>query len=321
MPIKGVYSWTESSDQLLISIHLKGVSPKKVDIFCTENILKVNYSPYIVDILLYSAIDPLKNKAKVKEGILNITLFKRDPVKWGILENQNEGNESQRVESIRNHEILEKELSEKRKDKKIEEERHSLRKQMALDESEKNRIENLKSDEKQCAEDEVYQALSKFHTSNDGQNTSIASTTNKSTKISNKSINSKEFSNLNVSDKYFDYENGDEEDLVDSTNIFAAEKSSSKQKKEDNEDEEGEEEDIKYIPPPREAFGMSSAKYDINFTPRIFPTPVRESKLVEEEDWIAKNRRHLKKHAVYGKNIGDLILIQELFVLNKTNIF
>ena len=310
MPIKGVYSWTESSDQLLISIHLKGVSPKKVDIFCTENILKVNYSPYIVDILLYSAIDPLKNKAKVKEGILNITLFKRDSIKWGILENQNEGNESQRVESIRNHEILEKELSEKRKDKKIEEERHSLRKQMALDESEKNRIENLKSDEKKTAEAEVYQVLSKFHSSNDGQNASISSSTNKSTKISNKSINSKEFSNLNLSDKYF--ENGDEEDLGDATNIFVPEKSSRKQEEEEDEEEkeeEEEEEDIKYIPPPREAFGMSSAKYDINFTPRIFPTPVRESKLVEEEDWIAKNRRHLKKHAVYGKNIGDSAII------------
>ena len=44
-------------------------------------------------------------------------------------------------------------------------------------------------------------------------------------------------------------------------------------------------------------------KVEIQFTPRIFPTPMRESKLAEEEDWITKNRRHLKKHGVLGNNV------------------
>ena len=29
---------------------------------------------------------------------------------------------------------------------------------------------------------------------------------------------------------------------------------------------------------------------------------MRESKIAEEDDWIAKNRRHLKKHGVLGGN-------------------
>lgn len=79
------------------------------------------------------------------------------------------------------------------------------------------------------------------------------------------------------------------------------------------------EEDIKYIPPPRNSMGQnnhsllsddkttdissSNSKVRINFTPRVFPTPMRESKAAEEEDWIAKNRRHLKKHGILSKHL------------------
>ena len=45
-----------------------------------------------------------------------------------------------------------------------------------------------------------------------------------------------------------------------------------------------------------------TGKVDVQFTPRVFPTPMRESKIAEEDDWIAKNRRHLKKHGVLGGN-------------------
>ena len=51
------------------------------------------------------------------------------------------------------------------------------------------------------------------------------------------------------------------------------------------------------------AIAIAGNKVDISFTPRIFATPMRDSKAAEEEDWIAKNRRHLKHHAVYKKNL------------------
>mmetsp|Transcript_33337 Transcript_33337/g.72102 ORF Transcript_33337/g.72102 Transcript_33337/m.72102 type:complete len:811 (+) Transcript_33337:99-2531(+) len=67
-----------------------------------------------------------------------------------------------------------------------------------------------------------------------------------------------------------------------------------------------EEEEVRYVPPPRSG-GLSTCadqKVDIRFTPRVFPTPMRESKAAEEEDWVAKNRRHLKNHGVLGKSNG-----------------
>mmetsp|Transcript_15850 Transcript_15850/g.34203 ORF Transcript_15850/g.34203 Transcript_15850/m.34203 type:complete len:478 (-) Transcript_15850:519-1952(-) len=48
----------------------------------------------------------------------------------------------------------------------------------------------------------------------------------------------------------------------------------------------------KVLPPPR-----SGARVILEFTPRIFPTPMRESKREEEEDWLLRNRRHLKGKA------------------------
>jgi hypothetical protein len=45
------------------------------------------------------------------------------------------------------------------------------------------------------------------------------------------------------------------------------------------------------LPPPR-----APVKSEIEFTPRVFPTPSRESKASEEEDWLVKNRRHLASH-------------------------
>jgi len=67
------------------------------------------------------------------------------------------------------------------------------------------------------------------------------------------------------------------------------------------------EEDIEegYTPSPR-----TGGVVKFNFTPRIFPTPMRESKQYEEEDWIAKNRNHLRnnpqlKPQLDALDIGD----------------
>ena len=63
---------------------------------------------------------------------------------------------------------------------------------------------------------------------------------------------------------------------------------------------ENDNDNVRYIPPPRSTGSSTINKVDVDFTPRVFPTPMRESKLAEEDDWIAKNRRHLKKHGVLG---------------------
>jgi dyslexia susceptibility 1 candidate gene 1 protein len=146
MPLIGSYTWTEKKNLIKVIIPLKGASPKKVDIFVTSSTLKVNYSPYIVDIVLHSSIDPVKHKATVKDGSLQVTLYKTGKSLgiWGILETSGDKAviNKLREDSIASQDLLEKELGDKRRDRKTDDERYSLRKQMSLDEAERNRLDN-----------------------------------------------------------------------------------------------------------------------------------------------------------------------------------
>lgn len=55
---------------------------------------------------------------------------------------------------------------------------------------------------------------------------------------------------------------------------------------------------VTYVPEPRVSIGV----VPVGFTPRIFPTPLRESKMADESAWIMKNRRHLHRNkALVGK--------------------
>ena len=45
-------------------------------------------------------------------------------------------------------------------------------------------------------------------------------------------------------------------------------------------------------------------KVVFGFTPRIFPTPARESKAEEENEWITKNRAHLRKNKALVGRLG-----------------
>lgn len=167
MPIQGDYTWLEKQEYLKISVPLKGTSPKSVDVFVTAESLKVNYAPFIVDILLHSRVDPNRQKAVVKEGVLLITLFKEDSTStWGRLVSEITGDKAAVIEKKQEiateHQALTKELQELRKDKRIEDERHALKKQMSMDNRARDTIENLKQEEKQAAEKDVYDTLARL---------------------------------------------------------------------------------------------------------------------------------------------------------------
>mmetsp|Transcript_23746 Transcript_23746/g.25991 ORF Transcript_23746/g.25991 Transcript_23746/m.25991 type:complete len:783 (-) Transcript_23746:142-2490(-) len=354
MPVRGEYRWNETSDSLRIEIPLKGVSPKKVDIFVSTSVLKINYSPYLVEIFLLKEVDAVKHKATVKDGVLTITLMKKIPEHWGTLEISLEEYErdqkkehllKKKQEALEQRTALEQKLAAEATDRKITEERHAVKQQMALDEEFRNRLDQLKADEKKAAEEEVYRTFAALQQNNQnfaGPSTTTTTPTDNAPPTTTTSTNpdstlpkdkedSKRLIHEDVLLESYDMIDDLEEDEAlspqkhqkspPSNTTSADEKQSHRYVSEPNEDgleeeEEEEEErevieteadDIKYIPPPRHQTldtNADSSKVKINFTPRLFPTPMRESKAAEEEDWIAKNRRHLKRHGVLGKGLN-----------------
>ena len=180
MPLVGIYTWTEKKDLIKVTVPLKGASPNKVDIFVTSSTLKINFAPYIVNIVLHSPVDPIKHKATVKDGSLLVTLYKTDESQgiWGTLEVDTDDKaeiNKLREESQTAQDALEKELGEKRKDRRTEDERFSLRKQMGLDEAERSRLDGLKLEEKRTAEEEVYETFARMEAAKHSASESAAS--------------------------------------------------------------------------------------------------------------------------------------------------
>ena len=142
MPVTADYTFSEKKDKIVVQIPLKGTSPSKVDIFVTEKTLKVNFSPYLIDLVLKGEVDSVKHKAVVKEGVLHVTLLKKEPNSvWGELLSTIQDKttlKEVKVLSLARQAELEVELATGRKDRKHDDEKHSLRKQMALEALEKS---------------------------------------------------------------------------------------------------------------------------------------------------------------------------------------
>lgn len=292
----------------------------------TPSLLKVNYSPYLVDIVLNGIIDSIRHKAKVKNGVLNLTLFKSTTEMWRSLEiTDKDKSKDIRIESIRNQESLEEQRNERRKEKKYEDEKHSLRKQMALEEDERTRLENKKEEEKKSAEEQMYATFQDIEKKKHQAITKMDISSQ--SKVSKGSLY--DIDEEDEIDNIYD-DDDDIEDSIESTNkkqlsdyeyskIKSATFSSGTSRisedvqygtevvtnPNDIHDDDDIDAEIKYIPPPRTS-GVSTTggPVEILFTPRLFPTPMRESKASEEEDWIAKNRKHLKHHGVFGNKLS-----------------
>lgn len=153
------YTWQETEGEVIISLPLKGVSSNKVDIFSTDQYIKVSYPPYLFEVHLFKHVVEAQSTAKIGNGIINFRLLKKEPKVWGRLnshESEDKGTmAAMRTEAVAQSQRTEAELREEKAKKKREEEQYAIQQQMKQEQEERDRIEREKQQERDRAAKEL----------------------------------------------------------------------------------------------------------------------------------------------------------------------
>ncbi|XP_006894598.1 PREDICTED: dyslexia susceptibility 1 candidate gene 1 protein homolog, partial [Elephantulus edwardii] len=258
------FSWQQTETSVFLSLPLRGVCVRDTDVFCTENYLKVNCPPFLFEVFLYAPIDHEHSKAKIGNDTIVFTLYKKEAAMWENLSIS--GVDKEMMQRIREKSILQaqetaKEATEAKATAKREDQKYALSVMMKIEEEKRKNIEAMKEEERIKATKELeawrkhqkkgeeQKKIQKDKKLHQEQHIEEEREKSKSKKNLNRNLVSR---NLSTKGK-------------NSENIF------SEKLKEDS------------VPAPR-----SSGNIKINFTPRVFPTALRESQAAEEEEWLHK---------------------------------
>ncbi|XP_073922101.1 dynein axonemal assembly factor 4 isoform X2 [Castor canadensis] len=258
------YSWQQTKASVFLSLPLRGVCVRDADVFCAENYLKVNFPPFLFEVFLYAPIDEASSKAKIGNDTIIFTLCKKEAVMWETL--CISGVDKEMMQRIREQSILQvqeraKEAAEAKATAKREDQKYALSVMMKIEEEERKKIEDMKENERRKATKELEawkESQKKAEEQKRIQREETFRQQQKQTKEERKKLKPKSLTRSSISRHPATKGRNSE-------NIF------SEVFKED------------CVPAPR-----SVGSIQVSFTPRVFPTALRESHAAEEEEWLHK---------------------------------
>nr|XP_054954511.1 dynein axonemal assembly factor 4 isoform X3 [Pan paniscus] len=258
------YSWQQTKTAVFLSLPLKGVCVRDTDVFCTENYLKVNFPPFLFEAFLYAPIDDESSKAKIGNDTIVFTLYKKEAAMWETLSVT--GVDKEMMQRIREKSILQaqeraKEATEAKAAAKREDQKYALSVMMKIEEEERKKIEDMKENERIKATKEL-EAWKEYQRKAEEQK-----------KIQREEKLCQKEKQIKEERKKIKYKS--------LTRNLASRNLAPKGRNSENIFTEKLKEDS--IPAPR-----SVGSIKINFTPRVFPTALRESQVAEEEEWLHK---------------------------------
>lgn len=152
------YTWDETEKMVFITVPLKGVRANKVDLLSSEEFIKVSFPPYLFECILYAPVDDQTSTAQIGNGAVVFKLKKQEPGMWLQLtkdETDKQVIKQKKEEAIqKNQERAEQEKKQKA-EKKRESEKYTINEMMKLEDSERDRINNIKEDERQKATEDL----------------------------------------------------------------------------------------------------------------------------------------------------------------------
>ncbi|XP_063878957.1 dynein axonemal assembly factor 4-like [Scylla paramamosain] len=146
------YTWRQTLERVILTLNLHHTSPKKVDVVTTSSYLKVSFLPYMCEVFLCHMIKVDQSSACILKGCLELTLMKAVPQMWkevGLKLTKKEM-DHKRQEAIKDMEEEEKRKASKRKEECIKRERFAVSQQIEVDDQ--MRAERSRMVEKEKAE-------------------------------------------------------------------------------------------------------------------------------------------------------------------------
>nr|CAB3238462.1 EKN1 protein [Phallusia mammillata] len=292
------FRWHETKDKVTIVVPLKGVKSSKVDIFATEEYIKVSYPPFLFECVLYAGVDDDKSVATIRDGCVTFSLPKQEPEIWTQLQSSQAGDKAfvlkKKQEAIENAQKKNEKAQKERASIKDENKKFSMREMMKVEEEDKSRIEQTKESERlrtveelnkwkdvkrMEAEQEKLQIIQeRWRTENSGCTITELDDEEEIKTVSNK---------IELQNKEIFKENTMKQIQVESTPTVTK----PQKPKEDD---------------PRKPSGpRQTGKIAINFTPRVFPTPQRESKKAEEDEWLQKQAAARKRADIDDPDLAE----------------
>ncbi|NXC01730.1 DAAF4 factor, partial [Orthonyx spaldingii] len=261
------HSWRQTLTAVYLSLPLRGARATPANIFCGEQYLKVSIPPFLFEAILYAPIDDTNSTAKIGNGNIYFTLYKKEPAMWDSLTLANADKE--KLQYLREMAVLKaqekaKEETEAKKFTKQENKKYALEATMKVEEAERKRIEELKEKEWQKVTKEL--ELWKNQQKDGDKYKSIQKKGELREEIEPLKERKKEKTNKTRIPK-----EGTSKTRLKSTKGDGSCSIFSPTLKEEQ------------LPVPRAA-----ATIKVNFTPRVFPTALRESHIAEEEEWLHK---------------------------------
>ncbi|KAM9270693.1 dynein axonemal assembly factor 4 [Cariama cristata] len=279
------YSWRQTGSAVYLLLPLRGVRVTSANIFCTEQYLKVSIPPFLFEAILYAPIDDTNSTAKIGNGIIFFTLYKKEVAMWDSLTLANANKEQ--LQYLRENAVLKahekaKEETEEKKITKQEHKKYALEATMKLEEAERKRIEDLKEKERQKVTKELElwkkqqkDAEKQKRVQKEGE---LHQEVEQLKEKKNEKMNKTRIPNEGTSKTRLKPTKGHGSYSMFSENL-----------KEEQ------------LPAPR-----SAATIKINFTSRVFPTALRESRIAEEEEWLRKQREARRTISADLSELEDL---------------
>ncbi|CAF4231465.1 unnamed protein product [Adineta steineri] len=246
-------NWEETDTNLVLHIPMKGAKATKLDVLSSDQYLKVSFSPYFYEVFLHDLIDDDKSRIIIQDGFVEATLTKQYPRKWNQL-SHSQSDDKEAMKIVREDAL--RQIAEKQKQRHEANasllntnKREAVREQMKLEEDERNRIDTIKKNERDKISDEMKQ----FEDNQKIQRQVAIQNHIKSNEVqSQKKV-----------------------DEIEKKKIIF-EENSSKENSRIN------------VQPKINAPLRETGRIAVNFTSRVFPTPLRESQTEMEDEWLRK---------------------------------